>query len=375
MRRCPFQFAAVLLATVLFSFPADAQKGRSPIPVKVIYLHSANHQKRHHYFGTVQGSQRADLSFRIPGSLLEFPVALGKRLKKGDLVGRIDPRDYRTALHQAQSALSRARAKYTQAFNDLKRYEELYKRKVISRAQYDSFRTAADVARSAVKTAEANVTAARNALDDTELRAPFNGFIVARMAENFQAVQAKQPVASLQNLDVIEIVIHLSEEEIATIGVTDDADVPLRLSEKARIDVEGTVNELPGQTFKLQLKEVAVRSNPQTKTYPVTLTMPRPENVRILPGMSINITASIDSGESDGPEEFFVPLSAVAGDMNGNLWVWRVLADGDIKKTAVTLGSFRGDRIQILGDLRLGDKVVVEGARRLTESDRVKIVE
>ena len=139
--------------------------------------------------------------------------------------------------------------------------------------------------------------------------------------------------------------------------------------------MEGTVNELPGQTFKLQLKEVAVRSNPQTKTYPVTLTMPRPENVRILPGMSINITASIDSGESDGPEEFFVPLSAVAGDMNGNLWVWRVLADGDIKKTAVTLGSFRGDRIQILGDLRLGDKVVVEGARRLTESDRVKIVE
>ncbi|MGI6074878.1 MAG: efflux RND transporter periplasmic adaptor subunit [Pyramidobacter sp.] len=377
MEKRPLTLIALLMTAAILCFPAFAQdRALPPIPVKVLYLHSANRQKQYHYFGTVQGSQRADLSFRVPGPLLELPIELGKRLKKGDLVGRIDPRDFRTALHQAQSALSQARAKYTQASNDFKRYDELYKKKAISKAQYDSFRTASDVARSAVKTAEANVAAAKNALNDTELRAPFNGVIVARLAENFQVVQAKQPVASLQNLDVIEIVIHLSEEEIATVGVADDAGMPFRLSEKAKIDLEGAINELPGQTFKLQFKEAAVRSNPQTKTYPVTLTMPRPENARILPGMFINITASVDSVESEeGQEEFFVPLSAVAGDMNGNRWVWSVLRDNSIKKIPVTLGVFRGSRIQVLGDLHKGDLVVVEGARTLVEGDMVKVVE
>jgi multidrug efflux system membrane fusion protein len=367
--------AAVFLAGAFLSAPSYADTDLAPVPVKIIHLNPAYNQSQRHYFGTVQGSQRVQLSFRVPGRLIELPVELGKRMKKGDLIGRIDPRDFRTALKEAQSRLSQARAKYTQASSDLKRFEELYKKKVISQSQYDGYKTAYDVARSSVRTAEANVDAAQNALNDTELRAPFNGIVVARMVENFQDVQAKQPVASLQNLDNIEIVVNISEEDIANIAVGSGDDAPFRISDKISIDIEGTIDELPGQTYKLQLKEVGAASSPQTKTYPVTLTMPQPENARILPGMSVSIIAYITDARNEGQQEYFLPLSAVVGDMDQNKWVWRCNKDGAVEKIPVTLGSFRGDRIHVSGALHNGDMIIVDGARGLTEKDTVKIFE
>lgn len=365
---------AVTAAALAFSV-CTAQAGTAPVPVKILHLSSANSQSQRHYFGTVQGSQRVQLSFRVPGRLIEFPIELGKRMKKGDLIGRIDPRDFRTALSEAQSRLSQARAKYTQASNDLRRFEELYKKKVISRSQYDGYKTAYDVARSSVKTAEANVDAARNALNDTELHAPFNGVVVSRMAENYQDVQAKQPVVSLQNLENIEIVINVSEEDIANIAVGDSSDTPFRISDKITIDIEGTIDELPGQIYKLQLKEVGAVSNPQSRTYPVTLIMPQPDNARILPGMSVSITAYITDAGAVEQDDFYLPLTALTGGMDGSKWVWRCDKNGVLEKVPVTPGAFRGNRIHVSGALHIGDMIVVEGARWLTEKDTVKIFE
>ncbi|WP_352402822.1 efflux RND transporter periplasmic adaptor subunit [Pyramidobacter sp.] len=371
--RTPFikTFAAIA-ALSLLAAPTAAEE--PPLPVKTLFLGSARSHPQRHYYGTVQGSQRVNLSFRVPGPLVEFPVEMGSRVAKGDLIGRIDPRDFRTRLSDAQSRLSQTQARYGEALNNFRRYDELYKKQSVSQAQYDRYKTALDVARSALKTAEASVAAAQDALADTELRAPFGGVIVARMAENFQDVQAKQPVASLQNLDTVEIVIRVSEEDIANIAVADEKNRMFRLSEKVSLDLEATLDELPGQSFRVAFKEVGAQSDPRTQTYPVTVTMPQPKSARILPGMAVNVTASLIGGETGDPN-FYVPLEAVVGDVSGRTWVWRCGRGGDIARVPVTLGDFRGSRIQITGELAPGDQIVTVGARGLREGQKVRVVD
>ena len=137
---------AALAALSLLATPAAAEE--PPRPVKTLFLGSARSHPQRHYYGTVQGSQRVNLSFRVPGPLVEFPVEMGSRVAKGDLIGRIDPRDFRTRLSDAGSRLSQAQARYGEALNNFRRYDELYKKQSVSQAQYDRYKTALDVARS-----------------------------------------------------------------------------------------------------------------------------------------------------------------------------------------------------------------------------------
>lgn len=362
-----------ICAAALALFAGTAAAADPPIPVKTLYLGSARSHTQRHYYGTVQGSQRVNLSFRVPGPLVEFPVEMGARVTKGDLIGRIDPRDFRRRLSDAQSRLTQAQARYDEALNNFRRYNELYKEQAVAQAQYDRYKTALDVARSSLKTAQASAAAAQDALADTELRAPFNGVIVARMAENFQDVQAKQPVARLQNLDTVEIVIRIPEEDIANIAVADEKNKMFRLSEKVTLDLEATLDELPGQSFRVAFKEVGARSDPRTQTYPVTVTMPQPKNAHILPGMAVNITAGLINEKESAPN-FYVPLGAVVGDVSGRLWVWRCERDGSIARVPVTLGDFRGNRVQITGKLAPGEQIVSSGARGLREGQTVRVI-
>lgn len=224
-------------------------------PVRTLTLNAAGDTSLRHYYGQVQGAQRVNLSFRVPGTLHELPLERGAKAKKGDLVARLDPRDFRTRLSEAQSRLSQAQAQYTQAANNYKRYEQLYRQKVIPEAQFDQFSTALQVARSAVQTAQSAVNAARDALKDTELRAPFSGIIVDRYVENFQDVQAKQTVVSLQDLKAVELVFNVPDKDLATVRGNNPTDVPMW----------AVFDAIPGRKFDVAFKEVSVQADPGPK--------------------------------------------------------------------------------------------------------------
>ena len=183
-------------------------------PVRTIRLHGSGETFTRRYFGTVQGGRRAELSFRVSGTLSKVYAEKGAHVKRGALLATLDPRDFNTRISQAQSALSQAQAQHKNAEADFKRYENLYKQKVIARAQYDAYKTQVDVTQSAVSSAQAALKSARDALRDTELRAPFEGIIADRRAENFQDVTAKQTIFNLQDLSSLEIVFNIPDNDI-----------------------------------------------------------------------------------------------------------------------------------------------------------------
>ena len=372
MKRIALLTAVLLLCTA-------ACEAQTPVPVRAVRLDRTGAGEQRHYFGAVQGSQRVNLSFRVPGPLVEFPVETGSRVKKGQLIARIDPRDFRTRLSDARSQMAQASARYSQAQSNFRRYDELYKKQVVSQAQYDQFRTALDVARSSLRTAEAGVSAAQNALADTELRAPFAGVIVARMAEKFQDVQPMQPVVSLQNLENVEIVVNVPEEDVANLAVSgrDVMEKSARqLAESISADLSVAIDALPGKSYKAAFKEISAQSNPRTRTYPATVVMPQPDDARILPGMSVLVTVRLPvSAAPSSDAGYAVPLEALVGDVSGSCWLWRCSDDGTIEKVAVTPGEFRGSSILVTGSLKEGDLIVTAGARDLREGQTVKVID
>ena len=133
----------------------------------------------------------------------------------------------------------------------------------------------------------------------------------------------------------------------------------------------------PDRTFPLTFKEAAAQADPQTQTYRVTFTMKQPEGVRILPGMTAEVTLSgmLSDEESEGTRAMLaVPASAVFSDAAGHPHVWVVDTETwTVHKRAVTLGEPTGkDQVWITGGLQPGETIVLTAVQQLEEGDTVR---
>ncbi len=341
-------------------------------PVRTTVLGGSAGSSVRSYFGTVQGSRRVNVSFRVSGTLQELRAERGAAVKKGDLLARLDPRDYRTRLEQARGVLAQARAQYSDAAANFKRYEELYRQKVIAAAKYDAYKAQLEVTRSAVRQAEAGVAAARDASRDTELRAPFDGVIADRMVENYQDVVAKQAIASLQDVSTLEIVFNVPDRDVLLAPVPPRAGMDDLARISASFGMTAQFDAIPGREFPVRLKEFGAQADPGTKTYPVTVTMPQPEGARVLPGMAVSVTVNFAGAQKDGAS-FFVPQSAILGDVVSRS-VWR-FSGGRVSAVPVALLSARDGTVEISSPmLREGDVIVTAGVHFLREGQKVRLM-
>ena len=295
--------------------------------------------------GRVQASNQVDLSFRVGGPLTEFPVTEGAMVAKGELLARIDPRDYEIALSKAEAAREKAVADY-------ERMTALYEKDAVSKAQLDQAKAARDVARAAVDDAEA-------ALRDTRLRAPFAARVGKTFVENFQDVQPKEPILSLVDVDAVDI--QLDVPEVAVARFRGDLG---RLA--ARFDTA------PGREFELTVKEVAAQADPATQTFRVTLTMPQPEGLNLLPGMTATAVHYLPEGQAG--EDIVIPAVAVFADESGASHVWVVdQAANTVHRRPVTTGALRGtDEIAVVDGLEPGEMVAVSAVAQLREGMAIR---
>jgi membrane fusion protein, multidrug efflux system len=194
--------------------------------------------------GRVRAVQRAELAFNVPGQIVEFPAQPGDVLSEGALIARLDPAEY-------QSRLDAAQAEFDKARTDHERVRKIWEQsQAVARAEVDQKRTAMEVARSAY-------ASARRDLEHTTLKAPFDGVIARRNVENFQNVQAKEPIVSLQNVEELEIVIHVPERVVG--------------SEPRRSVAYAVFDVAPDRRVPVTVKSFATEADAQTQTYEVVL--------------------------------------------------------------------------------------------------------
>jgi multidrug efflux system membrane fusion protein len=337
-------FLVFLMAT-LFSSCKDREEVVVPEPVKPVKLHTVQAglaQLDMSLPGRVRAARRSELSFKVSGPLEKLPVNEGQHVKKGDLIAQILPRDF-------QTAISGAKARELEAEQQYQRYKELYAKRQVSKADFDRYRASRDVTR-------AGLEDARNALKDTTLLAPFEGVIARRYVENFEKVEAKQPIAYLQLIDQLEILIDVPELLMA------------QFRQSGNVEVVAEFDAVAGNSYPLTIKEFSTDADPATQTYQVVLTMEQPEEANILPGMTAKVTVAASEGDDVG-YKITIPAIAVLNDADSQAYVW--LFDRNSKKVAkspVKVGHLEGSKNVIVEDgLEGGEEIVLAGITKLRD--------
>lgn len=373
------------------------------------------------YPGRAEASRMAELSFRVSGPLVELPVQQGKVVKQGDLLAKIDPRDFETQAKNINSQLDQAKVELTRMkagarpedllrleanvqarkaeFEQRKiteeRYRTMVEKKVVSQQEYDTVKAAFDVADSNLKNAEQELEIGRKgareediqaqqakidgleaqlkesqaALSDTELRAPFAGVVARTYVENFEDVQAKQPILSIQDISRIDIKIYITESDLGSglRGRTMD-------EVAAILEAEAAFGSLGGRAFPLKVKEYQTEADPKTQTFELVLEMENPAGYPVIPGM--NATVRRKHGATSDPiadSGFMIPVEAVFADPSGKQNVWVVNAsDKTVAARPVKTDQMAGSQIRVVDGLKSGETIVVSAASTLSAGMKVE---
>lgn len=166
----------------------------------------------------LQWSQRVELSPRVSGIVREVRVEVGQRVSKGQPLLTLDGRIYQARVSEAQAAVAKRREELADARRDLGRTQELYDRTVIATSELDQAKLRDARARAQLAEARARLTQEGKDLEDTVLRAPFDGVVVARLAEPGQNVVVglqPQPLITFARAGEMVAKVQLSEGQIA----------------------------------------------------------------------------------------------------------------------------------------------------------------
>lgn len=358
---CLGGIGALLLLIAGLSGCRDAGESAEVIrPVRVLRIGDLSEFRGRQFPGRAEAVQFVDLSFRVAGTLQTLPARLGQTVTEGEVIARIDDRDFVVRVTAAEAGLARARAELARAEEEFARATTAFERGAASEMEIVRTREARNVTAANLNSLEAELQTARDALADTALRAPFSGEISARFTENFEDIQARQPVLRLVDNSRIRFTVNIPEQMMYQLASV----------EEIRCEFEA----FPGQVLIATVDEVQREADPITRTFPITLVMDRPADLKILPGMSGRAWVSRLRTESRNTDEFDLPPSAVRQKAGEQSFVWMIdEATGVVSRRPVEIGRISPAGIRVRG-VALGDVVATAGAAFLRDGQRVRIL-
>lgn len=392
----------------------QAQAPKAPVirPVKVVTVEPVSSTFERTYSAVILPSQEADLSFRVSGRIIELPIRNGVRVKTGDVIAQLDLRDFKanvtqieTQLVQArekmdelkagaraediavlQADVAAARAQVDSAIAQVARTEELFKKGIIAKAKLDQDVTAQRVSeatldakqqalvkgqagarkedlaaqQAAIDGVQSQLNSAKDNLSDATLRAPFDGVIATRKVENFSNIQAKETVAVLQNIKVLDATFDVPAPDVA------------RLAKVKNFDLTIVMESIPGKTFKAKRNEFSTQADTATQTYRGRVTIEDLGGEVVLPGMTGSLTVKV-LGEDTA--RILLPVAAIASAADGKPFVWVVDATDDkVSKRNISIKEASGPNVIIVDGIKGGDVVAVAGISALQDGMVVKPV-
>lgn len=350
---------ALLLNAALFLSACDKtehETANTPVetarPAKIVSVISTRVNALRTYPGTLEATQKAELAFRVGGQLTARPAQPGLRVKKGDLLARLDEAVYRNTLKERKARYELAKIQHDQA-------HKLVKQKLSSRLQYDQ-------AIAEMKSAKAALDQARDNLEYTHLLAPFDGIVGRVNVENFQTIQAKEPVIQLQDDHRLDIHFSIPETLIAQLKKIENAEIVEGFCGIVRFSTH------PEKCYRACYKEHESVPDSLTRSYSTVFSLNPIIDFAVLPGMTATIELDFSRFMPDAQAKWLlVPLESVF-EKTGKTWVWRLDSTMHAVQTPVEVGSLEGKMLEITKGLSLNDKVIAAGVSYVREGMLLK---
>jgi len=316
--------------------------------------------------GYVVAQTKASVSARIIGRMVYLGVREGSVVRRGQILARIEDGDYRAAVEVARASVGRAEAELAQARRDLERARSLHERGVISSTEMENQRTRAGVLAAGLEEARAQVALAEANLENTRVRAPFDGTVLRKDAEVGEIVApssaggglTRTAIVTMADLSTLEVEVDVNEAYIAQIVG----------GQPARI----VLDAYPDTSFRGAVRQVVPTADRQKATVQVKVSI-FDRDPRILPEMGAKVVfeAGADSLAAAAPRRVLVPQGAVVGE-GAAARVW-VVEQGRLAAREVQPGPQRGEQVEIVRGLAGGETVVVRPPAGLREGARVRV--
>lgn len=312
-------------------------------PVKLMEINLKN-EKVINFPGEVTSSDRADLAFRVPGKIIKYHINSGEKVSKDQLLIELDPNDYQMTLNARQANYDLARVQHDRSISLVKDF-------LISQQEFDNTKTEMQVAESKLNSAKAD-------LSYTKILAPYDGIIAATYNKNFEYVNAQQPIMAIQAIDGIDVNVAVPERLIAPIKQLS------KRGSKSQLTVSFPVKK--DAEYEAIIKEVGTVADADTGSYLVRLTLPRPKEANIYPGMTAIVHCQLTL--SDGDLNTQIPETALLVE-GEQVFVWKYDPNSQlVEKVAINLDP----RGTITAGLSDGELIVTSGANELKSGQKVK---
>lgn len=381
MNRIHIAVAATALFAVFINAGCSSREQSSlqktPTPVKVRVVSSTADVALARYSGSLEPAVRVDLAFRVNGYVEMLGQALdesgkprtfevGDFVKQGTVLARIRSADYSQKVATARAGIAEARSDSKLADAELVRAQKLFETKAITKAELDAKIAKAEYSRANVEAASARAGEAGVALEDTVLKAPMDGVILARDLEVGSLITPGKTVISLADVSTVKALFAVPETLVEK----------LSLGSPLTVHIGGEGDSRSSQkVVDAKVTRIAPAADARGRVFAIEAELANP-NGTLRPGSVISVHIPETTLASAA---LSVPLSAVvrAHDDPRGFAVF-VLAGEAARSTAhsqtVQLGEVRGNAVTVVAGLRAGQRVVTVGSTLIQDgSDTVVI--
>lgn len=313
--------------------------GDWPVQAVVALVKPEKLEEKIFLVGSLDSKESIDFISEVDAAVVEIGFEEGARVKKGQVLFRLDAVKLEAVVKEAESRFLLAEA-------ELERNDQLYKSATISKQEYDR-------AASAFSSAQALLNLTREQLQDTVIKAPFDGVMGDRKVSLGQYVRAGDMLASLVQLDPLEVTFNVPERFVGEIN----------LGQEIAIQTIA----YPGERFPGKVSYIAPGLDESSRTIPVKAVLGNADG-RLKPGMFGELNLVLTTREM----ALVVPESAVnfRGDQAA---VFVVNGEDKAEIRMVQTGVRQAGRVEITEGLAAGDRIVVEGHQKMGPGSTVII--
>jgi RND family efflux transporter MFP subunit len=369
-RRIPWKYMlpVVVLALLAVGFAALHGVLSAAVEVETVTATLTSPSQAHSVLtanGYVVAQRKAAVASKGTGRLVYLGVEEGDKVRKGEIIARLDDQDMVAALAKANADLQVARADSFGTTNTLVRTKSLFSANLASRADMDLAEAAYLKVMASILSARAAVDQAEVALEYTRVRAPFDGTVLTKDADVGEVVapfassaNSRGAVVSMADMTSLQVEADVSESHITSISVGQPCEITLDAYPDTRY--RGTVHKI-------------VPTADRAKATVLTKVEFRELDDRVLPDMSAKVAflgEELTDSAASAPAKLTVPASAVT-DRDGRQVVFTI-QDGTAKEIAVTTGERLGTQVVITQGLSQGATVVNRPPATLSGGAKVK---
>lgn len=338
------QFMAILaIAAATLSTACRQEQNaqtKTTTAVAPMAVHSAKVEKKAaanqvELMGTVQAVERAEISAKITGNIINLPLEVGTRVKSGQLLVELSAQEISAQVQQAKAQLEQAR-------RNLAREENLAKRNAATPETVKAFEDSLRIADAGYRTSMAM-------LDFTRIIAPFSGIVSRKMASVGDLATPGKPLLHLEEENNLQVVTDIPEAMIAKISKGHSLQVTIPAVK---------------QTLSATVVEVSPVADPSSRTSPIKLRLP--PNPQLRSGQFVRVTLALADAET-----LTVPSEAIG--MIGQIEKVYVVESGKLALRLVRTGSRDNGHTEILSGLHEGEEVVVPATPNLRDGQVVTV--